>query len=212
MLSQPKYLLLDEPFSAVDVRHRLEILPFLYELQDRLAIPIVVVSHDLQDLLKLTTSLLLIENGMVLGKGCYSELLKLPSCAKLLSVEGVLNSWRVELEKATPDVNYYCLSEAKELLIKGSFSSEVATTGVGHVFLAAEDVSLSLQPLQNVTIQNQWSGVIQSKMEVEGGLLVCVDVGVDLFAKITKNSWNRLRLQEGKNVICLFKSVAIGLG
>ena len=68
LLSSPDILLLDEPFSAVDTRLRDQILPFILKIQQKVQVPILVVSHDLPDLLKLTNILCIIKDGRCLGQ------------------------------------------------------------------------------------------------------------------------------------------------
>ena len=74
LLSSPDILLLDEPFSAVDTALRSRIIPFITKIQQRVRIPILVVSHEMPDLLKLTDRLCIIKEGQCHGHGKYSEL------------------------------------------------------------------------------------------------------------------------------------------
>ena len=57
ILSSPDILLLDEPFNAVDYKLRSEILSYIKELNNRLKIPILIISHDYDDLKLLTDNL-----------------------------------------------------------------------------------------------------------------------------------------------------------
>lgn len=92
LLSSPDLLLLDEPFSAVDARLRNQILPFIIKIQQKVEIPILVVSHDLSDLLKLTNTLCIIEEGRCKGHGEYYDLLKLESVSEIFGSDSTVNS------------------------------------------------------------------------------------------------------------------------
>ncbi|MEO1653173.1 MAG: ATP-binding cassette domain-containing protein, partial [Bacteroidota bacterium] len=83
LLSSPDLLLLDEPFSAVDMQLRQQILHFILKVQQRTNLPISVVSHDLPDLLKLSKKLCIIKEGACLAHADYYDLLKDQQAAQL---------------------------------------------------------------------------------------------------------------------------------
>src|SRR5258708_17884681 len=63
LLSQPRLLLLDEPLASLDAARRDEVLPYLETLRDQLAVPMVYVSHDFDEVLRLATYVALMESG-----------------------------------------------------------------------------------------------------------------------------------------------------
>jgi len=65
LLSQPKLLLMDEPLASLDAARKAEVLPYLERLHDQLAIPIVYVTHDLGEALRLGDRLVLMDAGRV---------------------------------------------------------------------------------------------------------------------------------------------------
>ena len=67
LLASPELLLMDEPFNALDSGLRLSILPYLKTLQQELQIPMLVISHDIGDILRLTRSILFISRGRAVG-------------------------------------------------------------------------------------------------------------------------------------------------
>jgi len=60
LLSQPRLLLLDEPLSAIDTRKRNELLPYFERLRDELALPIILITHQFEDLLRLANRVVLL--------------------------------------------------------------------------------------------------------------------------------------------------------
>src|SRR5271168_498779 len=74
LLSQPKLLLMDEPLSALDRATKDEILPFLERLRDRLALPIVYITHSIAEVERLADQMVLMEKGRVTGAGPLEEL------------------------------------------------------------------------------------------------------------------------------------------
>ena len=78
LLASPRLLLLDEPLNAVDRPHRVEILAGLLAVRDELAIPMLYVSHDLGEVLRLTDQLLVLDDGRCLGQGRCADLARDP--------------------------------------------------------------------------------------------------------------------------------------
>ncbi len=84
LLASPHLLLLDEPLNAVDRPHRAEILAGLIAVRDELAIPMLYVSHDLGEVLRLTERLLVLDQGRLLAAGDFSDLVRQQTIADLL--------------------------------------------------------------------------------------------------------------------------------
>ncbi|MDC4328897.1 ATP-binding cassette domain-containing protein [Acinetobacter baumannii] len=57
LLYSPKLLLLDEPLSALDANHKAEIIPFFQKVKEEIKIPMIYVSHDIQEIKQLTETM-----------------------------------------------------------------------------------------------------------------------------------------------------------
>jgi molybdate transport system ATP-binding protein len=66
LLSQPRLLLMDEPLSSLDADSKAEILPYLESLHRTLAIPVLYVSHDADEVRRLADHLLVMRAGRVI--------------------------------------------------------------------------------------------------------------------------------------------------
>ncbi|MEX2648661.1 MAG: molybdenum ABC transporter ATP-binding protein [Alphaproteobacteria bacterium] len=75
LLAGPDLLLLDEPLASVDVGRKGEIVPFLERLHRELAIPVVLVTHDVDDVVRLADRAVLLDNGRVVAEGPVAEAL-----------------------------------------------------------------------------------------------------------------------------------------
>src|SRR6201985_1007840 len=85
LLSQPALLLLDEPLAALDAARRDEVLPYLERLRDNLSIPMVYVSHQFEEVLRLATHVVLMDAGRVVAQGTLSEV---SLCPELRAIGG----------------------------------------------------------------------------------------------------------------------------
>ncbi|CAN5133431.1 hypothetical protein BH11PSE2_BH11PSE2_16840 [soil metagenome] len=65
LLSQPRLLLMDEPLSSLDDDSKAEIAPYLERLHDRLTLPVIYVSHDLDEVYRLADHLLVMKAGRI---------------------------------------------------------------------------------------------------------------------------------------------------
>ncbi len=210
LLSSPDILLLDEPFSAVDIHLRKQILPFIINIHRHVHIPILVVSHDLPDLLKLTSTLCVIKEGKCVGHGPYYDLLKNKPVSELLGTHSLINTIETRVIRSIPD-NELTVVGWKEggqtISIKSNqpyYEGQNIT-----VFIHADDIALSTEKFNQVTIQNQLKGTVTNLIERPTTLLCMVDIGVPLLVEITKNAQKHLEIEQGKSIWCLFKSVAI---
>lgn len=213
LLSSPDILLLDEPFSAVDINLRNQILPFIIRIQEKFQIPILVVSHDLPDLLKLTNNLYLIKRGQTIGHGNYYDLLRDKNTSAVFGSNALINSIEMDVMKSSSDNGLTFLTKKngnREVFIKCEKSKTMYHQGQSiKIFISADDIALSAERLENITIQNQIEGVITDLIPREDTLLCIVDAGFKLVVEITTESQKRLDIRLGSKVWCLFKSVAI---
>ena len=73
LLAQPHLLLMDEPLASLDAARKAEILPYLTRLKTALRLPVIYVTHALDEVIQLADSMVLIEAGRVVGSGSLSE-------------------------------------------------------------------------------------------------------------------------------------------
>lgn len=93
---EPKLLLLDEPFSAVDQMNRQGLYRLLADLRRELAIPIVLVTHDLNEARMLADSLVIMDAGRVLQQGSPTHIHTAPRNARVADLVGIQNRFHGE--------------------------------------------------------------------------------------------------------------------
>ena len=67
LLSNPDILLMDEPLSALDLRRKQELLNYLDQLSSQIEIPILYVTHSLDEIIRLADQVILIEQGQIMA-------------------------------------------------------------------------------------------------------------------------------------------------
>jgi molybdate transport system ATP-binding protein len=91
---EPKLLLLDEPFSAVDQMNRRALYQLLAELRQTLTVPIVLVTHDLNEARLLADRLVVMDGGTVLQQGTPQLVHRAPRNARVADLVGIHNRFR----------------------------------------------------------------------------------------------------------------------
>lgn len=213
LLSGAQILMMDEPFSAVDVNLRNNIIPFLNALNSRFEIPMLIVSHDLPDLLSLTNRLLLLKEGKVKALGNFQELISDEANVELMEGAGLYNVYHLSVSEALPAKNMVLLKSAtgnfQVQALCRPFQENAATGKQFKVLIRPEDISISLQPVGQISLRNQVAGTIE-KIFTKDGLSYClVSAGEKILVEITEASRQNMNLEIGKIVFCLFKSAAL---
>jgi len=208
LLSQPRLLLLDEPFASLDAARREELLPYLVALRDRLSIPMVYVSHQFEEVLRLATHLVLLEAGRVLAHGPVNEMSLNPRLQQIVGpdhVGAVLDGVVTRLDEDS--------GTAELALGRGTVQISLREAAVGarvRLQLLARDIILATQPVQGLSVRNALASTVTSlEPDAYGAVLVRLDVGgATVLARITLAAQKALALQPGDAVWTLVKAVS----
>ncbi len=213
LLSNAQLLLLDEPFSALDMGLRKQVIAYLNRIIGQLNIPVMIVSHDLQDLLMLTQSMVLIDKGKISAPNSYFELVK---SGRILEISGHIHNafnvfkGRVVGNEPARGITKIVVEGAPDILL--SLESEDAEYPIGkevQVSLRGADVAVGLSRIPDISIRNQLEGTVEELFQHKNHLICIVDCGIKIITRLTLESGNNLRLAKGLQVFCLFKSLAI---
>ncbi|MFW6107868.1 MAG: molybdenum ABC transporter ATP-binding protein [bacterium] len=214
LLMSPKLLLLDEPVAGVDIGLRRQILPFVRRVRTRLDIPMLMVSHDLPDLLRLTRNLLLLDRGRLAGCGAYFDLVEHKHLLGLVRGTGLVNVMSCVLNERLEGAGLALLEPVdtaadRAVVFRSALRPEDRPGTHVSVLLSAEDISIALGPVEDISIRNQLPGRIESIVEHPNGRVCIVDAGVKLLVEITPQAARTMRLRQGTEVLCLFKARAV---
>jgi molybdate transport system ATP-binding protein len=208
---EPKVLLLDEPFSAVDQAMRQELYQELGELRRGLAMPIVLVTHDLQEAQRLADRMVVLEAGTVLASGTLDDVLARPEVARLMP--GLEAGSLLHCRVGGHDERY----GLTVLEIDGAASLRVPRVSVPvgtsvRVRIPARDVALSLAQPVDVSTVNRLAGEIIALAPLDAthaDAKIRIGAGAILQSRVTREAADRLALVPGLSVWCLIKSVAL---
>jgi molybdate transport system ATP-binding protein len=209
LLTQPLILLMDEPLAALDGKRKEEVLPYLERIHAELDIPMLYVSHAVEEVARLADHVVLLDEGRVLASGPAADTLAhLDLSLGLDQDAGAL----VEGTVTAVDAAYGLL----QLQAAGGtvyVAHEAVAPGTRlRLRILARDVSLALQRPLDSSVLNQLQATVTAAWPADTPAHVIVKLdagGTALLARITRRSWDGLKLEVGKPVWAQVKAVAL---
>jgi molybdate transport system ATP-binding protein len=208
LLASPRLLLMDEPLAALDLRRKLEILPYLERMHEELAIPIVYVSHAPDEVARLADHLVLLDDGKAVASGpLTATLARVDLPPSFADDAGVVLDTRLAGHE---EDSLSRLEFAGGALFVGRRREAIGT----HLRcrIHARDVSLALEQPQGTSIVNRLPAVVTAVAATgtPGHVLVQLRIGASpLLARITARSRRELGIEPGLHLWAQIKGVAL---
>lgn len=209
LLAQPRVLLMDEPLASLDAARKNDVLPYLEDINARFRIPIIYVTHDADEVLRLASDVVLLANGSVAASGALGAVtsrLDLPAEAETLGLGAILDG-HVESHDGARGLSVVATAV-------GAFRLPLLARDVGArvaIRVAARDVSIALERPTAISIQNMFDAVVDEVRPAAPHVVrLALRSGAGrLLAELTADAVTRLKLAPGARVVALVKSVAL---
>jgi molybdate transport system ATP-binding protein len=209
LLSDPAILLMDEPLSSLDQARRLDILPYVEAIRDETRIPIVYVSHDIDEVARLADTVVVLEKGRMLAAGAAAEIFGRLDLGDTLGRQeaGALIEATVMAVDPRYGVAEIDVDGARLELVGEGFAAGEAV----RLRIRARDVALALEAQEGLSIRNQLPCAIE---EIANAGPAFVEValrlgGQRLRARITRKSADEMAIARGRQVVALLKAVSV---
>lgn len=208
LLARPQLLLMDEPLAALDSARRAEVLPFIGRLCASAHLPVVYVTHALDEVDALADHLVLLQGGRVQAQGPV-EALSLRPDLPLAARHDAGALLRCTVQSHDPARGLTTLTFAGGAL-QVALRPQAPGTGV-RLRVRARDVSVARQPPLQTSIHNVLPGRL---LAIEPGgspheKLLHLQVGqTTLLAHVLRDTVGALALQPGDALHALIKSIA----
>lgn len=208
LMSAPDILLMDEPLSALDAPRKSEVMPYLEALRDQTSIPILYVSHDMGEVARLASRIVVLDHGRIVLSGALEDVMSDPAAVPFLGVQeaGAVLTGRV-------------VGHADDGLTK-------IETGVGALWVPglvgraggqvrlrvpAQDVILSRVAPKEISALNMLPLTISALERGSGpGVMVSLSAGgASVLARVTKRSCDAMALAIGDEIFAILKATAI---
>lgn len=205
---QPKILLMDEPLASIDAIRKLQFLSYLNKLHKTLNIPVLYVTHSLDEVAQLADQVVLLDSGRCVAQGAVTEVFSNLNTVVSLEEAGVI----VEAKVIEHDTNWhlsklYC--ENTELWVRDGGDN---IGDIIRIRILAKDISIALQKHDDSSILNRIYVEVTKIEQDRDDAMVLTELKFGkqiLVARITKRSANNLALHIGQNVWAQIKSIAI---
>ncbi len=213
LLSNPDILLMDEPLASLDAARKAEILPYIERLRDEAGLPVVYVSHQIDEVARLADRIVLLSDGSVAATGSVDEIFTRPDLMPLTGrfQAGAVLGARV----AEQDVS----GRMSRLAFPGGSlwvpSVPLPVDSAVRIRVRARDVSVALDKPERISIRNTLPGTVLSVTESDGPFRTVTVAVADetgesrIAATVTANAVHDLGLAPGVAVFALLKSVAM---
>ncbi|AXS41955.1 molybdenum ABC transporter ATP-binding protein [Breoghania sp. L-A4] len=209
LLADPRVLLMDEPLASLDQARKAEILPYLDRLRREAGIPIVYVSHALDEVARLAETLVIVSGGRIMASGPLAEIMTRldlgPATGRHEAggvLEGVISGFDARWGLHHLDI------EGRRLevpALKADVGDRV------RLRIRARDVAIALEKPAGLSIRNMLDVEIIEITEETGPYaeVLCALGEQRLRARLTRASVVELGLAPGLRVQALVKSIAV---
>jgi molybdate transport system ATP-binding protein len=210
LLIQPKLLLMDEPLAALDDALKQEILPYLEQICRKTNIPILYVSHSLDEVIRLADYMLVLEKGKIREEGETQSLLgKLGTSFSNHQDASVVISGSITQQSAEWGLSWLSFGNHTIMIRQGKEQLGDQL----RLRIQSKDVSLSLSKQEDSSILNRLTVVINDmEKDARDSSMIMIQLlagSTPILARITALSAHNLKLEKGQTVIAQIKSVAL---
>ena len=208
LLTDPEILLMDEPISALDLPRKRELMNYLERLSKEINIPILYVTHSLDELLRLAERVVLLTNGKVEAYDVLENIWESP----------LFLPWKQENEQSAvlslpvfmhnPSYKMTALSIGDQHIWINQVEAQINEKV--RICIHSSDVSISLNKVEQSSIRNTLYGRVIKILELENRVDLKLDIGgKHLWASISKWSFHDLALQVGQLVYAQIKAISV---
>ena len=209
LLCRPERLLMDEPLAALDAGRRGEVLPFLARLCEVARLPVLYVTHALEEVDALASHLVLLQAGQVLAEGSVAALAlrtDLPLAARRDA--GAVLACTIEVHDAGRGLTRLGFAGGALLV---PLRAEAVGTRI-RIRLRARDVAVATRQPEGLSTQNilpaEVVGLAPAATPHEA--FVQLRIGqTEVLSRITRDSAERLALRPGLAVWAVLKAVTV---
>ncbi|WP_375749885.1 molybdenum ABC transporter ATP-binding protein ModC [Vibrio sp. HN007] len=215
LLSSPQLLLMDEPLASLDLPRKKEVMPFLEKLSREIKVPILYVTHSLNEILRLADHILLIDQGRVVANGPLEDIWG----------SDAMKPWQSFSERSTLLEGTICSHHEKYSLTQVRLSKEASLwvqkidEEIGskiRMQVRSNDVSVTTTKPENTSIRNVIPATVTSIQEVKNqhgnqSIALNLDIGSDCHLEATITQWamDELKLVPDMNVYLQIKGVSV---
>jgi molybdate transport system ATP-binding protein len=207
LLAAPALLLMDEPLSSLDLARKRELVPLIKSLAARFELPILYVTHDIDELSYLADHVVMLADGSRVASGSPQQVMATADFARLSEIDdpGAILEATIETQEGALTVATLDGGRIRIPRVSGEPGAKI------RLHVSPRDVILATAKPTGLSIRNRLDAVIEAlESRADGSVTVRIAVGdQQLAARVTREAVQDLGLGIGQRVYALIKSVAL---
>jgi len=206
---QPDVLLLDEPLAALDIHRKGDILPYLKNVIRQQNMHVLYVSHDLDEVARLCSQIIVLDQGRVIAQGALAATLNRPDMQHLSGDFEAGAILTARITEHLPADHLTVLSCGSGQILVGQLSDAVGTDI--QLRIRARDVAIAITRPTHISIRNILPATVTQMVPfTDSEVEIALDMGGQtLWSRVTRHAARDLDLENGQQVFALIKSVAV---
>jgi len=210
LLSEPKILILDEPLTGLDSLRQKKIMKIIKDINKNLDIPILFISHSLEEIIFIAEKIIIIDNGKVAAQGSIDQIVSYKKLSYFNSgntnyslIKGIIHSHDKTNATTIIDVNGI-------KLITKHITDKINSNQIIKLF--SKDISIATKIPKNISINNILeTKIVKIKISKKDGIAeIFLALGKqEIIAEITLFSFRKLKLKSNLKVYALVKAISI---
>ena len=208
LLASPRLLLMDEPLASLDEARKADLLPYIERLRDGMRLPIVYVSHAIDEVARIADTLVVVNAGKVVGSGPVNDILARGDLRAFTGQQEASVVFTLQVAEGGTDPDISILEHPAGRLSVPQLHQPVGSEV--RLRVRARDVALAVGDPGRLSIRNRLAARVTA---IEAGPPPMVEVALDaagmpLIASVTREAARSLDLKVGQPVTALIKSAA----
>ncbi|WP_345853089.1 molybdenum ABC transporter ATP-binding protein ModC [Shewanella algae] len=211
LLTRPEILLMDEPLASLDLPRKRELLPYLQRLTAELKLPIIYVSHSLDEILQLADQMLVLDKGRCVLSGPLEQVWDSDELRPWLSAQEQSSLLHATVAESHPEyaMTRLQLADGNSLWVNELLPKQDKPI---RVRVHSNQVSVCLQVPSGSSIRNILPVTLEEVSRVDSCDYVQLRLrlaGMPLWANITRWALEELALQPGMSLFAQIKGVSL---
>ena len=215
LATKPEVLLMDEPFSNLDIISKTKVRNLIKSVQSELSITTLLVTHDIEDVMNLSDTMFVINNGKIQESGDPKDILKKPKAmdtAYLLGTENIFEG-RIDIINEESNTIIISIHDKNGKFIEADYQGGFEINENVFFVIRPEDIIILKEdkPSSKAVRENHFTGritrVVFTSRMVE--LLIVSKEGTEFKVFLPYHAYEIMNLNEGKTVFLSLKKSAI---
>jgi len=205
LLSEPEFLIMDEPTSALDNYLKISVLKLIKQINKKLKLPIIYVTHNIQEVEYLADYIGIIQKGKIIKYGRKEEIFFSNEIFRTSLFNNFTNIWEgIVLEKNK--IKKYTKIQITDKTFIIPFKESLILQQKILISVSPSDIIVASKHPNQLSARNIYCGIVKSIFKTNINILLKIDCGFNIYSSVTEVSLIELNIKIGSKVHFIFKT------